>query len=79
MTTARAQRLARKYGKDRFGPRVDEILKTGVRFKELEESQAIKDWECHVKNLPDNRGRVNSCAYTKTQRRMLRQKDLVVA
>lgn len=74
MTATRAQRLARKYGKERFGPRADGILMTGTRFKELTEEEAMKDWGFHVRSLPEKGERVHGCAYIKKER--ARQGDL---
>ena len=75
MTAARAQRLATRYGKERFGPHANAILQTGVPFTELTEAEANKDWECHVKNRPEKGGRVNGCRYLRKQRKTRRQKS----
>lgn len=56
MTPARAQRVARRYGKERLGPQADSILQHGLPFTPLTEDDAIRSWECHIRNLPDKRG-----------------------
>ncbi len=51
MTPARAQRLARRYGKERLGPQADSILQHGLPFTPLTEDDAIRSWECHIRAL----------------------------
>lgn len=53
MTTARAQRLANRYGKARLGPEANDMLRKGVTFHPLTEDQAVKDWNHHIRNLPE--------------------------
>ena len=46
MTSKRAERLARRYGKRRFGVKADKILAEGVEG-ELSKSEALKQYAVH--------------------------------
>lgn len=69
MTASRAQQLAKRYGKERFGLQADLILQVGVPFTPLTEEEAVRSWECHIKNLPDDGGKVHGCAFITKRRR----------
>lgn len=69
MTAARAQQVAKRYGKARFGPQADLILKAGVPFTTLSQEEGLKGWEDHIKNLPERGARVNGCASIRQKRR----------
>lgn len=68
MTAAQAQQLAKRYGRQRFGPNADSVLKHGVPFTALRADEALKSWECHIKNLPEKGERIHGCSYIKQKR-----------
>jgi hypothetical protein len=70
MTAKRAEQLARKYGKERFGP----LGTGGLPFVELTKEQALRDWGYHIANLPGQEIQLSTSVTVRQE-----QEELVIA